>query len=106
MLKKVGALLLSTVLLVSLAACGEKDNSDVNSDETETPVETQADSSDQYDVEDEADVVIIGGGGAGMAAAIEAVDQGAEKVIIVEKLPILGGAMRMHTGHLTAPETT
>ena len=82
MFKKVGALLLSTVMLVSLAACGEKDNSDVNSDETETPVETQVDSSDSYDVEDEADVVIIGGG-AGMAAAIEAVDQGAEKVIVI-----------------------
>ena len=38
----------------------------------------------------EADVVVIGGGGAGMTAAITAAQEG-KKVILVEKLGILGG---------------
>lgn len=38
----------------------------------------------------EADVVIVGGGGAGLAAAVTAADEGA-KVILIEKMPMLGG---------------
>ena len=36
------------------------------------------------------DVLVIGGGGAGLCAAIEAADRGAE-VIVLEKMPFLGG---------------
>ena len=39
----------------------------------------------------EADVVIVGGGGAGLAAAASALQSGAQSVIIVEKIDILGG---------------
>lgn len=38
-----------------------------------------------------ADVVVIGAGGAGLSAAIEAKDQGAESVILLEKLASIGG---------------
>jgi fumarate reductase flavoprotein subunit len=38
----------------------------------------------------EADVVVVGGGGAGLAAAIEAADKGAS-VIVLEKMAFLGG---------------
>ena len=38
-----------------------------------------------------ADIVIIGGGVAGMSAAVSAADHGA-KVIIIEKMPFTGGA--------------
>ena len=39
-----------------------------------------------------ADVVIVGGGPAGLAAAIEARQAGAQNVILIEKLDVLGGS--------------
>lgn len=47
------------------------------------------------------DVAIVGGGGAGLAAAISAVQNGA-KVIVVEKLDILGGSTNISEGALNA----
>lgn len=43
------------------------------------------------DEEKQADVVIIGGGGAGLSAAVSAYENGAESVILIEKMPALGG---------------
>ena len=39
----------------------------------------------------ETDVVVVGGGAAGLPAAIEAAETGA-KVILLEKMPFLGGS--------------
>ncbi len=50
------------------------------------------------------DVLVIGGGGAGLSAAISAKEAGAE-VILVEKLAILGGNTNYATGGLNAAET-
>lgn len=55
---------MALILVLSLAACGEK--------------------------KEAADIVIIGAGGAGMTAAIEAHNQGA-KVVLLEKLAFVGG---------------
>lgn len=41
-------------------------------------------------VKKEADVIVIGAGGAGMAAAVSAAEEGA-KVIVLEKMPMIGG---------------
>lgn len=41
-------------------------------------------------VKKEADVIVIGAGGAGMAAAVSAAEEGA-KVIVIEKMPMIGG---------------
>lgn len=51
------------------------------------------------------DVVIIGSGGAGLAAAIEARDAGKE-VLIVEKMPMVGGNTLRATGGLNAAGTS
>lgn len=51
----------------------------------------------------DADVVIVGAGGAGITAAIEAKAQGAENVIILEKMDITGGNTRMSGGEFAAP---
>jgi succinate dehydrogenase/fumarate reductase flavoprotein subunit len=46
----------------------------------------------------ETDVVVVGSGGAGFAAALEAVDNGAD-VIMLEKLPIIGGCSSVSGGN-------
>jgi fumarate reductase flavoprotein subunit len=50
----------------------------------------------------EADVVIVGGGGTGCLAAVSAIENGA-KVIVVESAPVLGGACSLCIGAVTAP---
>lgn len=52
-----------------------------------------------------ADIVVIGAGGAGMSAAIEAAQNGATNVVILEKMPITGGNTVRATGGLNASET-
>jgi fumarate reductase flavoprotein subunit len=51
------------------------------------------------------EVLVIGSGGAGLTAAIEAKTAGAE-VIVIEKMPILGGNTKYATGGLNAAETS
>jgi fumarate reductase flavoprotein subunit len=53
---------------------------------------------------DQADVVVIGAGAAGMTAAITAHDAGA-KVIVLEKQPITGGNSMLAAGGMNAAET-
>ena len=53
------------------------------------------------DLPHEADVVIVGGGGAGLVAAVTAVDQGA-KVIVLEKMAMLGGNTARSEGNMGA----
>lgn len=52
----------------------------------------------------ETDVVVVGGGGAGLAAAIEAASRGA-KVVLVEKNPALGGSTAWSVGSISATRT-
>jgi succinate dehydrogenase/fumarate reductase flavoprotein subunit len=54
--------------------------------------------------EDACDVLVIGGGGAGFAAAIEATVAGA-RVIMVEKNPRPGGTTALSVGSITATQT-
>lgn len=53
------------------------------------------------DAEYTADVVVVGGGGSGLAAAVSAAQTGV-KVIVVEKLDILGGSTNVSEGALNA----
>lgn len=50
------------------------------------------------------DVAVIGSGGAGMSAAIEAKEAG-KSVVILEKMPIIGGNTNRATGGINAAET-
>lgn len=51
------------------------------------------------------DIVIIGAGGAGMSAALQAVDAGVESVILVEKTGSTGGNTSRATGGMNAAKT-
>ena len=63
----------------------------------DTAVEKTAESLD-------CDVVIVGAGGAGLTAAAQAAENGA-KVIVVEKMPIVGGNSLKATGGMNAADT-
>ena len=52
----------------------------------------------------EADVVVVGGGGAGLAAAVSALQNGAESVVVVEKTDILGGDTNVNGGIYNTPD--
>ena len=66
-------------------------------EETEEPVEKTAEELD-------ADIVIVGAGGAGMTAAIKSAEAG-KNVLIVEKMPYAGGNTTRATGGMNAAET-
>ena len=51
----------------------------------------------------ECDVLIIGGGGTGVAAAVEAAEAGAN-TLVIEKSGIMGGSTLMSGGMIHAPE--
>ena len=55
--------------------------------------------------EADADVIVIGAGGGGMSAALEAVAQGAEKVILIEMTAKTGGALNYTSGSMSAAGT-
>lgn len=51
-----------------------------------------------------ADLVVIGGGAAGMPAALEAMEQGVGSVILIDKRPFPGGNARMAGGYMFASD--
>ena len=91
-MKKISALLLAlTMVLTPLTGCGSSSTNGAS----DTPATRDT----------SADIVVIGAGGAGMTAAIQAVQDGATNVVIVEKMPITGGNSVRSTGGLNAAET-
>lgn len=76
-MKKYLALILSVAMALCMVGCGaaapEKKN-------------------EQYDM------VIVGAGGAGLAAAVEAYDQGAHNILVLEKMAFAGGSTTMAFG--------
>ena len=73
--------------------------------QAQTEAETEAEAEAVYDEVKEADVVIVGAGGAGLSAAIAAADEGAESIIIVEKLGKTGGSLNFTSGSMSGAET-
>ena len=55
--------------------------------------------------EADADIIIIGAGGAGLSAAIEAAANGAEKVLVLEMTASTGGALNFTSGSMSAAGT-
>ena len=84
--------LLCMFMILSLSACGK---TTVDNNEPEKV----------YDVEESADLVIVGAGAAGISAALSAVENGAESVIVLEKTSKTGGALNTTSGTLSAAMT-
>lgn len=51
------------------------------------------------------DVLIVGSGGAGLSAAVAATENGAKNVIVIEKLPTIGGHTIISGGSVNAVDT-
>lgn len=94
-MKKRIVLLLSSLLILSgVSGCTQKE-------EQKQPEVPQV----EVDETKNAEIVIVGAGGAGLAAAVEAVENGAENVIILEKTSTTGGSMNYTSGSMSGAET-
>ena len=56
-------------------------------------------------MDQQVNMVVIGAGGAGLAAAVSAMQAGVEKILVLEKSPFVGGNSRMAGGHLVVTKT-
>lgn len=65
----------------------------------------KADSAASAEVAGEYDVVVVGEGGAGMCAAIAAIEEGAKKVVILEKEEVAGGNTNFSSSGMNAAFT-
>ncbi len=94
---------LAVAMACSLAACSTPASSTTTSS-TSPDASSTADATAQGNLQ--ADIVIIGAGGAGMTAAVEAVNLGMQNIVIVEKTGLTGGNTTRATGGINASETT
>ena len=114
MKKRMSALLLTAAVVLGGCSSGGGNQQAGNTTPTttaetttqaQTEAETEAEAEAVYDEVKEADVVIVGAGGAGLSAAIAAADEGAESIIIVEKLGKTGGSLNFTSGSMSGAET-
>lgn len=85
-MKKILKLMLGFFCVLSLVACSTEEKVD-------------------YDRLEKADVIVVGAGAAGLSAALSAVENGAEKVIVLEMLSRTGGALNTTSGTISGAET-
>lgn len=88
-----GATFTSNAILEAAAKALEESGVTLAAKETSSTVEAKEDVT--------ADVVVVGGGLAGLAAAISAKENGAENVVLLEKLAFVGGCAALSGGVIT-----
>ncbi len=114
--RKLMSAVLTAAMVLSVAGCSSQPAQSPSAETTTTAAETTA--ADTTEAETtaaeteaektgtmQADIVVIGAGGAGMTAAIQAVQDGATDVVILEKMPVTGGNTTRSTGGLNAAGT-
>lgn len=80
-----------------------KENGYVKADEIPAPAPAEEPEEEVWDKE--VDLLVMGCGPAGVSAAVEAVDNGCESVMIIEKTAMIGGTSLMSEGILSGYET-
>lgn len=74
----------------------------------EQPEPAEPEEPEDPDVDDgviQADIIVVGAGGAGMSAAMQAHQDGATNIIIIEQMPFVGGNTLLATGGANAANT-
>ena len=107
-------LVFSSVIVLSACGATTSDNAEDKAQSSEQASEESTDAAsgaseqeeyaDPSELENKYDVVIVGAGGAGMSAALQAKEEGANPVIL-EKLPVAGGNTTKSSGGMNASET-
>lgn len=90
-----GATNTSKAILEAVKSCVEQADGDVEALQNSAAPGT---ATGGQTIEKQADVLIIGGGAAGLTAANAALEQGAKNVILIEKMASLGGASALAGG--------
>lgn len=109
--RKLMSAVLTAAMVLSVAGCSSQPAQSPSAETTTTAAETTEAETTAAETEAEktgavqADIVVIGGGGAGMTAAIQAVQDGATDVVVLEKMPVTGGNTTRSTGGLNAAGT-
>ncbi len=96
-----GATVTSTAILTAVADCITQAGGDPQDYQVAVEKETE----DLGDRTTTVDVLVIGGGGTGLAAAMSALDNGAQSVMLVEKMSHFGGSTAV-SGAVVAAENT
>ncbi len=96
-----GATISSTAMIKAITKALEKAGADIE-DLRDAGNDQDGDQVNQKDLD--VDVVVVGAGGAGMSAAIEVAEAG-DSVVVVEKMPLVGGNTNLATGGINAAET-
>jgi fumarate reductase flavoprotein subunit len=110
MKKATSALILILSFILVIVGCGKVDKqADKPADSGKKEVEavsgaSQASYTPIDQLKDNYDIIIVGGGGAGMAAALEAKAKGMNPVIF-EKMPVAGGNTTKSSSGMNASET-
>ncbi|MCJ1968837.1 flavocytochrome c [Pseudolactococcus carnosus] len=99
---------LTLLAVVALVGCGGKKTTE-KPKASKSDAKAAASAKNSYtptaDMKSDYDIVIIGAGGAGMTAAMEAKDAGMNPVIL-EKMPVAGGNTSKSSAGMNASETT
>ncbi len=106
-MKKPIRFLAALLALAMLTACApQSTEGDPSATAAPTPVQTQPPaSSDSAQWDEQVNLLVIGGGVAGLTAAIEAADQGLTDILVVEQLANTGGSAFVSEGILGGFET-
>ncbi len=102
-MKRLISLILAITMIFTIATgcstsqpAAQNQNNNQAENTTENITESTAEDSIKWDKE--VNLLVIGAGGAGLSAAVEAADNGTENILLIEKMPVIGGTTFISQG--------